>query len=462
MSAEQAEVADLAERLRQRDERERMMGARLRQAFLCLEPLIKDLPAAEIYLLAPQAVDSWRVMRDEDPDSYLVYVNAVRTKCGNNVAILLLNRVGPPGVRSGAAGPIRAIPLAELMDLPLPDYTIKPILPRRGLGTIYGASGSGKTFEVIDMVMAPATNRAWRRKYRVKQCGVVYLVAEGAGSFPTRIKAYCEVNKVDINDVKLEVITARVDLRNPGAQLNELITAIRDAAERIGTIGILVIDTLTRTMPGGSDSKAEDMSAYLENCTRLADAVDAFVLIVHHCGKDQAKGSRGHSSLPAAVDVEIEVRRDAEGNGVAEITKSRDAADGLQFGFRLRVVELGRDADGDSVTSCVIEHGDAAPERSQRQRLSGVAKVALQALGEAISQSGTVMANTSSIPGGVRAITLAQWRERFELRYGAEEGGGQRGADAVRRAFNRAREALLKASAIGISNPYCWSAKRAL
>jgi len=55
---------------------------------------------------------------------------------------------------------------------------------------------------------------------------------------------------------------------------------------------------------------------------------------VHHCGKEQSKGSRGHSLLRCAVDTEIEVVRD-QATSTAIVSKQRDGATDGQIAFRL-------------------------------------------------------------------------------------------------------------------------------
>ena len=59
------------------------------------------------------------------------------------------------------------------------------------------------------------------------------------------------------------------------------------------------------------------------------------------------------------------------------------------------------------------------------------------------------------IPAGVRGAKLKDWRERFAKRYGSED-GSERTADAVRKAFQRAKENLLSQNIIRISDPYIW------
>jgi hypothetical protein len=73
-------------------------------------------------------------------------------------------------------------------------------------------------------------------------------------------------------------------------------------------------------------------------------------------GKDASRGSRGHSLRYCAVDTELTVRHNADsGIATATIAKQRDGTAGQQIAFALAPVGLGHDADGDPVTSCVLE-----------------------------------------------------------------------------------------------------------
>lgn len=95
------------------------------------------------------------------------------------------------------------------------------------------------------------------------------------------------------------------------------------------------------------------MTEIIDRCKRLADATGAVVVLVHHSGKDSSKGSRGHSSLLGAVDAEFEVSKDGTCH-LLRNSKQKDGEDGARWGFALRQVMIGMDADGDEVTSCVV------------------------------------------------------------------------------------------------------------
>ncbi len=354
-----------------------------------------------------------------------------------------------------ARNPIRCLSIAEFIERQAPDYSIKGIVTRRGLGVLFGETGSGKTFAALEIAMHIASGKPWRGR-RVKRGGVIYVSAEGASGLTNRLRAYLRYHRLDPGDIALEIIPANVNLLNPGAQLEELITAIKDATKRIDAVSLIIIDTLNRTLQGGDENSSVDMSAYVNHVSILADAVDAFALIVHHCGKDASRGARGHSSLKAAVDVEIEVTKGSDGDRVITLTKSRDGEDGARFGFRLETVVLGEDADGDPIASCVVVPTEVAQQRQRVRTLSGVAQTALLALQEAVAEHGEVMPETSSIPGGVRAVRLDRWRAQFRLRYGSDGGGEDRDREAVKKAFQRGREALAKAQAVAISDPFAW------
>ena len=74
--------------------------------------------------------------------------------------------------------PLRAYTPGELRDMPRAQWRIHQVIPRSGLGMIYGPSGVGKSFAVMDLAMAIARGAPWNGQ-RVEQAGVLYIAAEG-------------------------------------------------------------------------------------------------------------------------------------------------------------------------------------------------------------------------------------------------------------------------------------------
>ena len=232
-------------------------------------------------------------------------------------------------------------------------WIVKGVLPAGELGVVYGAPGSGKSFFTYDLAMAVAQGLPWCG-HRVTRLPVGYVVAEGAAGFKGRVQAYRMQN--DVPPGALKVLAAVPSLLNR-QQVTELAQQVKAAG-----IKLLVYDTLARGTAGADENSAKDMGVAIAHCRLLHDATGAMVVLIHHSGKDPTKGARGSNAVLGAVDVEIEVSRE-DTNRTATITKMKDGEDGQKFGFRLAVVQLGLDEEGDPVTSCVLEHGEAVTTR---------------------------------------------------------------------------------------------------
>lgn len=244
-------------------------------------------------------------------------------------------------------------------------YLVKGVLPEAALGVIYGASTAGKTFFVLDLVMAVARGVEWRGR-RVHQGAVAYICAEGEAGFRDRLTAYGKAGEGD------EVSLSEVPFHVLGAAPNFLhVPDVKDlikAAKTLGPLKIIVVDTFAQVMPGGNENAGNDVGLALSHCRALHAATGALVILIHHSGKDESKGARGWSGLRAAADVEIEVAR-AEDDRSATVTKLKDGEDGGSFGFKLEVVNLDHDEDGDVITSCVVRSSEvnvAAMKRAAR------------------------------------------------------------------------------------------------
>lgn len=328
------------------------------------------------------------------------------------------------------------------------DYCIKALIERRRFVVVYGATGSGKSTLTIDMGLHIAAELRWRGR-RVKGAPVVYFAAEAGASINPRVVAARDYLLGEARETRIPfaVIPTGPDLRNR-VDVERMIDAIQAIAAEIGAgIALIIIDTLSRAAPGADENSPADMSEIVGACDRIREATGAAVLLVHHSGKDSARGARGHSALAAAADTIIEVA-----DGVATIEKSRDGVSGEKFAFALDPVHLGDDADGDPITACVVRHLTEQTTKAKPVRLTGVARVALQALTEAIGSDGQVLPGTSTIPAGVRAVTIDRWRSQFKVRYGDAD----RGTDALKKAFQRAREQLAAVDAVAVSDPYAW------
>ena len=69
---------------------------------------------------------------------------------------------------------------------------------------------------------------------------------------------------------------------------------------------MVVFDIFGDTFSGDENSK-EGMDLPLEAASKISHAMDCSVILVHHAGKDQSRGARGHSRLEDKAEVVIRV-----------------------------------------------------------------------------------------------------------------------------------------------------------
>lgn len=113
------------------------------------------------------------------------------------------------------------------------------------------------------------------------------------------------------------------------------------------------------------------MGRVLSHCKSMHRATGALIVLVHHSGKDAAKGARGWSGLKAAADAEIEITRNGDFRTI-RVSKMKDGMDSQTWTFKLNPVLLGLDADGDEITSCVVEFVDPPIELKGTEASLGV------------------------------------------------------------------------------------------
>jgi hypothetical protein len=252
--------------------------------------------------------------------------------------------------------------------------TIKGLLAPSTLAAVIGASGSGKTFFSTCMGCHIAAGMQFYAR-KTSRGLVIYCALEGGASARNRFSAWRLRHLAPGQSIPLRSMIDSINLRDPVDQLR-LVEFIRAAESEHGEkCALVIVDTLSRAMAGGNENGPEDMGALVAGADTVRNATGAAVLLVHHLGKDESRGARGHNLFRAALDTEIEIAV-AGDQRVATVTKQRDWPEGDKFAFTLNVVELGKDSDGELVTSCVIQPCDAMPEprpemrgKAQRQLL---------------------------------------------------------------------------------------------
>lgn len=254
------------------------------------------------------------------------------------------------------------------------DYAIKGYLPANSLCSIYGPSGSYKSFLAVSWACHIATGKAWAGK-RVVAGAVMYVVGEGGVGVPRRVKAWEMAYNSDKPVNSLYLVNRPVfPVRE--SEVKEVLIAAKQIQRECGRkVELIVFDTLARCFGGSDENDARDMGAFIEGCDLIKRETGATVLVVHHSGKDEAKGARGSSAFRAALDAEFSVKREGTATAlVLTCTKMKDSEDPQSHAYDLRTAELFRDEDGELVTSLMVRDVPREPKDAD-PAFDGVARL---------------------------------------------------------------------------------------
>lgn len=351
----------------------------------------KEEQAAKI---AADVSGQWIAMPDDKPGNY--DASDYAKDFGAGALSDLLQRPVAPAMR------YELLSDADLCKLPALQWRIKKVLPQIGLAAVYGASGSGKSFAVIDMSQAIAAGREWFG-YKSKQCNVIYCALEGEGGIAGRVSAYRIRHGATAQNIRYLVQPFSLLERGDINDLAQAIKANGQSAE------VVILDTLNRAAPGADENDSKSMGQIIAAAKELQTLIGGLVVLVHHTGKDASKGLRGHSSLHAALDAAIEVRRDGDRREWVN-AKVKDGKDGEAHPFKLDVVELGTDEDGEPITSCTVHPLEVIADSIKKVMppKSGNQRAVWDALGEIFRKAGNVKPEGApdTLPQGRPCITL--------------------------------------------------------
>ena len=346
------------------------------------------------------------------------------------------------------------------------EWIIQNVLPVKGFSALFGPPGSYKSFHALDMAEAIATGRPWMGNEICNPGAVLYICGEGMGGIGARIRA-CKINHQTRHGAEIYVIRYQLNLRSSPDDFNLLMESIDELIERTGIeLRLVQIDTLARAFGGGQENDAADMGAFIHNCGRIQRKLNCALMVLHHSGKDQTKGLRGHSSLLGSLDSQLEIvkleqteRKDGvAGTGVITLSKSKDGQDNLKFGFEMVQININQGAyEGlgleENVSLAVRECQEMIDEQHKTKPLppsrsgaGGTQKVALDALHKAIAEHGEMR-----LIDGKRnkAIHVEQWQQAFEA--------AQTDKTGVKKRFTRCVQSLQNAKRVEVFDPFVWA-----
>ena len=206
---------------------------------------------------------------------------------------------------------------AEVED---PTWLIPDLLPAQGVGMLYGASGSYKSFVALDWASCLAHGHPGQWGAPPVENDVLYFAGESPiGTAKQRRPAWKEWSGVKTPG-RLAVFP-----RVPALGDGEGWSGVKADIEEMGIKPkLIIIDTLARLLSGFDESSTKDATTATNFMEELSRFYQCFVLFIHHTGKDETKGARGSSALFANVDTVISTSRLHSGTFV-QVRKHKEA-----------------------------------------------------------------------------------------------------------------------------------------
>jgi hypothetical protein len=352
---------------------------------------------------------------------------------------------------------------------PLTSWLVKNLLASVSYGVLAGQWGSGKTFIVFELSACLMTGQPFVGHVIKRQCGVLYIAAEGVSEVRKRLTALVKEKCGGMRRAPFRWYEAAPTLLGPNAA--EMLIAMAQQAEaslqqEFGLpLGLIVIDTVAASAgytQRGAENDAAVASHIMRVLQQVAQACSCVVLGVDHFGKNVETGTRGSSAKEANAELVLACLGERELSGRVvntrlAIRKNRAGPQGQEHPFTLRDVPLGLDEDGDPITTMVVDWqvGPAPPttpqaptDRWEESRQADTRQAMLLLKRVLMAKLAKEGVELPSEPDGpmVRMIDQEIVRQEFYARTaadGTEDEKRKIRTQRFRRAVNRAEEQQL-------------------
>lgn len=282
---------------------------------------------------------------------------------------------------------------------------IEGLFPRGELVAIYGNPKDGKS-HVITYMLYRASLGLPSFGREVLPCRVAYLALEGGNGFRNRVLALTR---------KFGSSAGFFPMRRPFNFLAEP-DAVRDLITGLKALraDVLVIDTVTRAMPGADQNGQEAFSHFIGilDCIRAETGVCG--VLVHHSGVSGRM--MGSTVFPGALDVIARVEHDETTNvRTLKVEDARDEATGGEIAFRIENFPLGSSKKGQPISTGMVVEVEARITGDRCRRLSGMKELQHKCLVALFTDPGMVCGPLNVTPRGpcVAAIRRADVRRAF-------------------------------------------------
>lgn len=348
-----------------------------------------------------------------------------------------------------------------------PKWLIKDFLPDGGILEFIGASGSYKSFIVLDMLFCIASGLKYHGA-KVERGAAVYIAGEGANGVKMRLRALERHYKV--TDYDFFVLPMPSNLTDSGEVLR-LANEIKELSP--DGVAITIFDTLHRNSAGSDENSSQDFAEILGHIDTHLKPISKMVGWVHHTGlSGDAQGrGRGTSSRYGALDTQIIIDRAKDYHAVMKCSKQKDAEPFFNTAFELEKVPLGifdepeelddfGTLEAKEIVSLVPVRVEGVPEDKPKSKLKKEHYELVDCLRLVISETGRALSeeikHREDIREG-RGVSVSEWRaEAMKVIRSNGDDDPKKQADAKTKAFTRRKKDLIDEGQIGEFDNVVW------
>lgn len=322
-----------------------------------------------------------------------------------------------------------------------PEFLVADLIETDTLGLIFGDPGCGKSFLAVDLALCVASGASFHGRH-VRQGSVFYIAGEGHNGLVRRFHAWARHRGESLAGVPMFKSERAAQFLDAGSAAS-VAKSVRDLSAVHGAPALIVVDTLARNFGAGDENSTKEMSEFIAAMDDLkANWPGCVLLIVHHSGHADKQRARGAMALKGALDFEFRLEKDKAALTLVS-TKTKDAEPPEDMFFVLQSVEIEPE-----VSSAVLIEGEA-PSRSTK--VTGQAKIALQAFVDALAHHGEVKSG-DMFPPNRQCLSLERWREMCN-RHSLSSGESP---TSRRTAFHKAKTKLQEMGIICVVDDYAW------
>ena len=245
------------------------------------------------------------------------------------------------------------------------NFVIQNLIPERSVGLLVGESGAKKTFCALQMAICVAKGHHFAG-LPVRKGSVLYFAPEDADGVKERYAGWCYSQNKNKPLDNLFIISQPVPLHRERELMkfaakfnaspffevegNEPALVVIDtysansAGQKIGEVWREAKDNEPGRWVGGepfTENNNDQAALLMVNAQKLAEALNCGVLILHHSGKDVARGARGASALKANAAFEITLSKHKDRDlFIFDHTKAKGSAMLERRAFRTKSVKL--------------------------------------------------------------------------------------------------------------------------